>query len=168
MLSPSIATFLVTLVNIAILFTILRAILFKPVTKFMADRSRKIEESLAQADHEKNQARQMLRQYEDQLKNLDAEAEAIIRNARENAERESEQILTEGKARVEHMIAAARTQIHSERQAALALFKTEAATLVVTAAGRLLMRDLNQEDDRRLAASLLQEAAAQLPAGTRT
>jgi F-type H+-transporting ATPase subunit b len=168
MLSPSIATFLVTLVNIAILFTVLRAILFKPVTKFMADRSRKIEENLAQADHEKSQARQMLRQYEDQLKNLDAEAETIIKNARENAERESEQILAEGKARVERMIDAARTQIHSERQAALALFKTEAATLVVTAAGRLLMRDLNQEDDRRLAAGLLQEAAAQLPAGART
>jgi F-type H+-transporting ATPase subunit b len=167
MLHPSIATFLVTLVNIAVLFTVLRAILFKPVTKFMADRTKKIEETLAQADHEKNQARQMLRQYEDQLKNADAEADVIIKNARESAERESERIMAEGKARVEHMIAAAQTQIYSERQAALALFKTEAAALVVTAAGRLLVRDLNQEDNRRLAASLLQEAAAQIPAATR-
>jgi F-type H+-transporting ATPase subunit b len=168
MLHLSIGTFLVTLVNIAILFTVLRAVLFKPVTKFMADRRKKVEESLAQADQEKKQARQMLRQYEDQLKQAGADAEAIIKNARETAEGESERIVAEAKAQADAIIAAARTRIQSERQAALALFKTEAAALVVAAAGRLLARDLNQEDDRRLAASLLREAAAQVPAGPGT
>ncbi|MDR1024872.1 MAG: F0F1 ATP synthase subunit B [Treponema sp.] len=157
MLIPSIATFLVTLINIAILFVILRALLFKPVTKFMADRSRKIEESLAGAESEKVQARQLLEQYQTQLKSADEEAEAILKSARENAGQEAERIVAEGKARAENLIAAARTRIDSEQQAALALFKTEAAALVLAAAGRLLMRDLSQEDDRRLAASLLKE-----------
>jgi F-type H+-transporting ATPase subunit b len=160
MLSPSIATFLVTLVNIAILFVILRALLFKPVTKFMADRSRKIEESIAGAESEKAQARQLLEQYQTQLKNADEEAEAIIKSARENAEREAGRIVAEGKDRAEHLISAARIRIDSEQQAALALFKTEAAALVVAAAGRLLMRDLTQEDDRRLAVSLIKELSA--------
>jgi F-type H+-transporting ATPase subunit b len=167
MLQPSIATFLVTLVNIAILFVILRAVLFKPVTKFMADRSRKIEDAIAQAEHEKAQARQLLQQYEDQLKNARAEAEAIIRGARENAERESEHIIAEGKARAETMIAAAQARIESEQQAVRALFKAEAAALVVAAAGRVLARDLNQEDNRRLAAGLLRELGAQFSAGPR-
>ncbi|MDR1444112.1 MAG: F0F1 ATP synthase subunit B [Treponema sp.] len=162
MLSPSIATFLVTLVNIAILFAVLRALLFKPVTKFMADRSRKIEESIAGAESEKAQARQLLEQYRAQLKNADEEAEAIIKNARENAVREADRIIAEGKTRAENMVSTARTRIDSEQQAALALFKAEAAALVVAAAGRLLMRDLNQEDDRRLAASLLKELGAEV------
>jgi F-type H+-transporting ATPase subunit b len=168
MLDLSIGTFLVTLLNIAVLFIVLRAVLFKPVTRFMAERRKKVEDSLAQADQEKKQARQMLRQYEDQLKQADAEAEEILKTARESAEGESDRIVAEGKARAEALIAAARDQIQSERQAALALFKTEAAALVVAAAGRLLMRDLNQEDNRRLAASLLQEAAARVPAGPGT
>jgi F-type H+-transporting ATPase subunit b len=168
MLTPSIATFLVTLINIGILFVILRAVLFKPVTKFMTDRSKNIEASIAQADKDQAQARQLLQQYEDQLKNADTEAEAILRTARENAERESERIVAEGKARAENVIAAAQVQIRSEQQAALAVFKAEAAALVVAAATRLLRRDLNQEDNRRLAASLLQEVAAHVPPDTRT
>jgi F-type H+-transporting ATPase subunit b len=164
MLNPSIATFLVTLINIAILFVILRAVLFKPVTKFIEDRRAKIEDGIAQAERDKAQAKTLLDQYEEQLKNAGTEAEVIIRTARESAERESERIIAEGKARAENLVNAAQVQIHSERQAALALFKAEAATLVVAAATRLLRRDLNQEDNRRLAASLLQEVAA--PADT--
>jgi F-type H+-transporting ATPase subunit b len=157
MLSPSIATFLATLINIAVLFVVLRAVLFKPVTKFMADRSRKIEESIAQANQEKAQARQILEQYQERLAEAGGEAAAILKGAREDAEREAERIIAEGKDRAENMIAAARKRIDAERQAAQALFKAEAAALVVAAAGRLLMRDLNQEDNRRLAAGLVRE-----------
>ncbi|MDR0642928.1 MAG: F0F1 ATP synthase subunit B [Treponema sp.] len=160
MLNPSIATFLITLINVVLLFVVLRALLFKPVTKFMAERSRKIEESLAGAERETAQARQLLEQYQGQLKKADEEAEAIIKDARENAGREAERIIAEGKDQAERMIAAARDQINSERQAAQSLFKAEAAALVVAAAGRLLMRELNQEDMRRLAAGLLTEVSA--------
>jgi F0F1-type ATP synthase membrane subunit b/b' len=58
------------------------------------------------------------------------------------------------------MMADAQERIGSERQAAQALFKAEAAALVIAAAGRLLMRDLNQEDNLRLAAGLLKEVSA--------
>ncbi|MDR0731963.1 MAG: F0F1 ATP synthase subunit B [Treponema sp.] len=160
MLTPSIATFLVTLINVLLLFVILRAVLFKPVTKFMAERSKKIEDSLAGAERETAQARQLLEQYQGQLKKAGEEAEAIIKDARENAGQEAERILAEGKAQAERMIAAAQDRINSERQAAQVLFKAEAAALVVAAAGRLLMRDLDQEDNRRLAAGLLREVSA--------
>lgn len=160
MLSPSIVTFLITLVNVAVLFVILRALLFKPVTKFMAERSRKIEESLAGAERETAQARQLLEQYQEQLKKADEEAEAILKSAREAAAQETERIIAEGKAQADRLVVAAREQIGSERQAAQALFRAEAAALVVAAAGRLLTRDLDQEDNRRLAAGLLREISA--------
>jgi F-type H+-transporting ATPase subunit b len=159
MITPSLVTFLVTLVNIGVLFIVLRAILFKPVTKFMADRTKKVEDTLAQAEKEKNQAKQILAAYEDQLKKAEGEAEEIIRNARENADRESARLAAEGKTLAENMVAAARRQIEAEQQAAMTVFKAEAAALVVAAASRLLRRDLNQEDNRRLAASLLAEIA---------
>jgi F-type H+-transporting ATPase subunit b len=160
MLSPSIATFLVTLINIGLLFVILRAALFKPVTKFMAERSGKIEESLARAERETAEARRLLEQYQDQLKKAGEEAEAIIKGARENANREAERIIAGGKAQAEGMIAAARDRIAAEGRAAQTMFKAEAAALVVAASSRLLMRDLDQEDNRRLAAALLREISA--------
>ncbi|MDR2176565.1 MAG: F0F1 ATP synthase subunit B [Treponema sp.] len=160
MITPSIATFLVTLINIGLLFVILRAVLFKPVTRFMAERTKKIEESLSGADRERTEARRLLEQYQGQLKKAGEEAETIIKSARENADREAELIIAGGKTRVENMIAAAQERIAAERQAAQAQFKAEAAALVIAAAGRLLMRDLNQEDNRRLAAGLFAEVSA--------
>ncbi|MDR0998728.1 MAG: F0F1 ATP synthase subunit B [Treponema sp.] len=159
MISPSLATFLVTLINIAILFFVLRAILFKPVTKFMADRTKKVEDTLALAEKEKNQAKQILAAYEDRLRQAEGQADAIIHSARENALQEADRIVAEGKASAEAMIGSARSQINAERQAALVLFKAEAAALVVAAASRLVQRDLNREDNRRLASSLLTEIA---------
>jgi F-type H+-transporting ATPase subunit b len=159
MINPSLATFLVTIINIAALFFILRAILFKPVTQFMADRTKKVEDTLAQAEKEKNQAKQLLAAYEDRLRQAEGEAEAIIQNARENSRQEADRIMAEGKAASEAMIASARTQIQAEQQAALALFKAEAAALVIAASSRLLRRDLDQEDNRRLASSFLAEIA---------
>jgi F-type H+-transporting ATPase subunit b len=165
MISPSLATFLVTIVNITLLFFVLRAILFKPVSKFMAARTKKVEDALAQAEKEKNQAKQLLASYEERLRQAEGEAEVIIRNARENSRQEADRIIAEGKIAAENMIAAARGQIEAERQAALAVFKAEAAALVVAAASRLLRRDLNQEDNRRLAASFLAEISQGKAAG---
>jgi F-type H+-transporting ATPase subunit b len=161
LVSPNLVTFFFTFVNIGILFFILRAILFKPVSKFMEDRAKKIRDAIDQAEKDKNQAKQLLEQYESQLKNAETEAEAIVRAARENAQRESGRILAEGKAAAETLVTNTRRQLEAERQAALARFRTEAAALVVLASSRLVSRDLNQDDNRRYAGMLLEELAAQ-------
>jgi F-type H+-transporting ATPase subunit b len=168
LVSPNLVTFFFTFVNIGILFFILRAILFKPVSKFMEDRAKKIRDTIDQAEKDKNQAKQLLEQYERQLKNAEAEAETIIRAARESAQRESDRIVAEGKAAVETLVANTRRQLEAERQAELAHFRTEAAALVVMASSRLVTRDLSQEDNRHYAGMLLEELAAQgSPGGNR-
>jgi F-type H+-transporting ATPase subunit b len=158
MLVPSLATFLVTIVNIAILFFVLRAVLFKPVTKFMETRTKKIEDAISQAEKDKNQAKLMLGQYEDQLKNAEEEAGAIIRAARETAQQQAEKIVAEGREQSERLLANARKRLEAEEMAAVARFRAEAAALVVAASGRLVQRDLRGEDNMRFAALLLREA----------
>jgi F-type H+-transporting ATPase subunit b len=160
MLVPSLATFLITLINIGILFLILRAALFKPVTKFMEDRTRRIEDSIAQSEKDKYQAKQLLQQYEDRLKAAEGEGEAIIRAARESARRESDRIVAEGRAAADALMDGARKQMESEQKAAMAVFKAEAAALVMSASSRLLKRELTAEDSRRQAVLFLREAAA--------
>jgi F-type H+-transporting ATPase subunit b len=158
MLIPSIATFLVTLINIGLLFIVLRAVLFKPVTKFMEDRTKRVADSIAQAEMDKNQAKKLLEQYEKQLAAAKAEAEGIIKSSRERAREDADRILAEGRAAADRLVANARQQAEAERRAALALFKAEAAALVVAASGRLLKRELTQKDSGRYAAMFLGEA----------
>jgi F-type H+-transporting ATPase subunit b len=157
MLVLSLSTFLVTIINIGILFFVLRAILFKPVTKFMESRTMGIQNTLDQAEKDRSDAKLLLKQYEEQLQDVHKEAQAVLNAAREAAQRESDRMLAEGKAGAEQLLANGRKQLEAERQAAMALFKAEAAVLVISASSRLLQRDLNQEDSRRQAALLIQE-----------
>ncbi|MDR1105964.1 MAG: F0F1 ATP synthase subunit B [Treponema sp.] len=158
MLVPSLTTFLVTIANIVILFFVLRAVLFKPVTKFMEERTKKIENAISQAEKDKKQAKQTLAEYEARLKDAGKEAGAIIRSAREAAEKQAEEIIAGGREQAERIIDGARRQLRAEEEAALAQFRAEAAALVVAAAGRLVQRDFGGEDNLRLAAMLLREA----------
>jgi F-type H+-transporting ATPase subunit b len=155
MIAFSLSTFLVTLLNIGILFFVLRAVLFKPVTKFMAIRSAKIREAIEQSEKDKNQARALLEKYQAQLKNAGDEAEAILRAARENAGQEAEKIIARGREQADSLIAGARKQIEAEQEAAIAVFRKEAAGLVMAASARLLSRELRSEDNRKYAELLL-------------
>jgi F-type H+-transporting ATPase subunit b len=150
-------TFIITLINIAILFLILRAILFKPVTAFMERRTEKIRSDMEQAEKDKAKALLLQRQYEEKLRDAEQEAGALIRDAKEQAARQSEQIVAEGRTQAEQLIVNARKQIDAERRAAMALFKAEAATLVVSASSRLLRRELDREESLRYADALLKE-----------
>jgi F-type H+-transporting ATPase subunit b len=161
LVSPNLVTFFFTFVNIGILFFMLRAILFKPVTKFMDDRTKKIQDTIDQAEKNKSQSKKLLEQYEAQLKNAEAEAETIIKTARETAEAEAARIIAGGKAAADILAANSRRQLEVERQAALAKFRAEAAVLVVAASSRLVARELNSGDNQRYANMLLDELVSQ-------
>jgi len=152
-------TFFITIVNILVLFFILRALLFKPVSKFLRERSQKIKDDIDKAEKDKRDAKQLLEQYEKKLEAAETESDGIIRTAREHAEEEAERIRAEGRAEAARIIAAARAQAESERQAALAVFRAQAAALVVNAAGKLLRRELSGEDQLRFARESLEEIA---------
>ena len=154
-------TFGITILNIIILTIILRAVLFKPVTKIMADRAQRVQESIDQAEKDKADSRVLLEQYQNKLKNADAEADKIVRTARESAEQEARQIVTEGKAEAQALAEAARRQIESERTAAFARFKLEAAALVMAATAKLVQRELSGDDKKQYVNMLLDELSAQ-------
>jgi len=150
-------TFLITILNITVLFLILKAVLFKPVTKFMAERAQRIQGSIDQAERDKQTAQQILARYEDRLKAAEAEAAEIIRAAREQAETEAQIILANGRREAERVADTVRAKLETDRLAAMAIFKAEAAALVVRASGRLLRRELAGAEQQRYAAEALEQ-----------
>jgi F-type H+-transporting ATPase subunit b len=150
-------TFLITIINITILFFVLRAVLWKPVTKFMAERTGRIRDSIAQSEEDKARAKDLLAKYEAQLKTASTEAEAIISKARKQAEAEAEKIIADSRTSADAALENAKKQLETERKAALAAFRREAAALVVAASGRLVGREIKSEDNSLYAAMLLKE-----------
>ena len=150
-------TFIITIINIAVLFFILRKLLFKPVTKFMAERAKKVQDSIEQSEKDKAQAKVLLARYEAQLNTAKTEAEGIVNKAVKQARLEADKIIAESRVSAEEVLANARRQLETERQTALTVFRKEAAALVVMAAGRLVGREMENEDNRQYADMLLEE-----------
>jgi F-type H+-transporting ATPase subunit b len=150
-------TFIITIINIIVLFFILRAILFKPVTKFIDERAKKIQDLRNQAETDRSQAQALLAHYEARMKQAEEDAAEIIRAARETAGKEAARIAAEGRVEAERFLEKARSQFETEQQMAMAVFGTEAAAMVLSAAGRLLKHNLSDEDNREQAAILLRE-----------
>jgi F-type H+-transporting ATPase subunit b len=158
-------TFVITVVNITILFFILKAVLFKPVSKFMAERTRRVQDSIDQAQKDKDAAKALLAEYEDKLKKAETQAHEILKTAHENAERQAQLIIAEGKRDAQDALDAAQKQIETERQTALAKFKLEAAALIIAVSAKLATKDFSGDDNRRYVNMLLDELSAQKGSG---
>jgi len=154
-------TFIITIINITILFFILKAVLFKPVTKLMEDRAKRVQDTIEQAQKDKDEAMNLLAKYQDKIRNAEAEAREILKTASENAERQAQLIIAEGRQEAQDTVNSALKQIEMERQAALAKFKLEAATLVIAVSAKLASKDFSGDDSRRYANMLLDELSAQ-------
>ncbi|MDR0526872.1 MAG: ATP synthase F0 subunit B [Spirochaetaceae bacterium] len=150
-------TFFWTILNIAILFLVLRAILFKPVTRFIKARAAKIESELSLAAKEREEVKRLMADYEARMNASNEELRLMSENSRRAAEERAGAIIAEGKAQADALVAAARKQIDAEKHAALLLFKSEAASLIMRAASRLLRREISGEDARRAAENALAE-----------
>jgi F-type H+-transporting ATPase subunit b len=154
-------TFIITIVNITILFFLLRAILFKPVTKFMAERAKKVQDSIDQAARDRASAKKLLADYEARLKDADVQAQVILNAARDKADREAEHTVNNARKEAENIIAAARKQMEEERQVAIAKLTLEASALVLAATSKLVAREISSEDNRRYVNMLLDELTVQ-------
>ncbi|MDR0382938.1 MAG: ATP synthase F0 subunit B [Spirochaetaceae bacterium] len=152
-------SFFFTLVNIVILFIALRAILFKPVTKFMESRTARIQNDIDSAIKDREEAKSLRQKYEEKIKAASDEAVKIRQAADEQAGKQAAKIVEEGKAQAESIILNARKQIQAEKETAFLAFRAEAAELVVAAAGRLLRREPSEVEagDRIYAELVLRE-----------
>jgi len=157
-------TFFITIFNIVLLAFVLRALLFKPVSRFMAERAKRVTDSIEAAKADREEAQQVLEEYRRKLVSADSEAAEIIEAARKQATLQAASlaayIVASGKSEAESLVADARIQIEAERKKAFALFAAEAAALVMAASSRLVRREFSGEDSRRHAEILLDELAA--------
>jgi len=154
-------TFVITIINIIILYFILRLILFKPVTKFIAKRAEGIQSSIDQAKQDREEAQKILLEYRDRVKNAETEAEEIIKAAKKNARVEAEKIIDSGRTAAETIISHARKQTENERHTMVTRFNQEAAALVLAASARLVQREITGDENRHYASMLLNELAVQ-------
>ena len=140
---------LYTVVNVLVLFLLLRKFLYKPVMNIIAQRQKQVDDALAAAETSKKEAATALNTAQDKLRNVDAEAAARRTAYEEQAEKEKQQLLADAQGK---------RNAEAERQHKLREADAQTTALAREMCEKLLARNLTQQDDARLLDDLLQKA----------
>jgi F-type H+-transporting ATPase subunit b len=152
--------FLIVFINLAILYFILRKLLFKPVTQFMENRTNSIKNSIEDAEKKKAEAAEMKAAYEEQLRGAKAETEKIMNEAVLKAGREHEKLVAEARQEAENILARAREEIEFERIQMLKEVRGQVAGLALAAASKVMEANMDTESNRVLVDKFIDEAGA--------
>lgn len=146
-------------INFLILLALLRLVLFKPITRILDERARRVRESLERADEVRLQTERAESDRQALLLETRREAEAIRARADDQAKR----ILAEAQAKTleetERAIAQATANIEASRQQMMADVRTQVADLVVTAVDRVTRHALDANAQRTLIQQFLSTEA---------
>jgi F-type H+-transporting ATPase subunit b len=152
-------TFSITILNLLVLFLVLRKLLFKPVTKFMDARAKKIKDALSDAAIMKGQAEELQSRYDSLMSGADAEAERLVKEGEERAKDEAKVLLEKAQAEAAETRRRGEEAAEREREKARQELLGDIAALATEVAGRLVGREAKAED-ARAAESLVRELEA--------
>jgi F-type H+-transporting ATPase subunit b len=150
-------TVLIQAINFLILIFLLSKFLFKPLAKFLADRSAGIERSMAEAKAAHEAAAKAQTEYQAQIKETQREIAAIREQGQREVEAERQRLIEASRAEAERLVAQAKAEIDAETKRAKASLREEVAGIAVAAAERLLGRAVSGDDQKRLAEQYVRE-----------
>ena len=143
------------LINLLILFLLMRKFLFGPITRLLDARAKKVSDTLDEADSRLAEAEAQKTEYTQQLAAARGEAARIVENARKQADLAYSRRLEPAVQRLNEQAA---RQREADRAAMLAEAKQEIAALVMLTTAKVSQRTLNGETDQALLNQLLDEA----------
>ena len=146
------------IINIVVIFLLLRLLIYKPVRKFMANREEKISKQLEDAQAARQEAEQMQVQCSAQLNDAKEQASQVVRNGEEQAAKAADAILEDARKEASAILENARKQAEEDRRRTLASMQEEIANLAAEMAERILRREVRLEDNRTIVEDFFKKA----------
>jgi F-type H+-transporting ATPase subunit b len=150
-------TLVINLLQFAVLFVVLRWILWNPALKYLDKRRELIASRMTAAKAAEEEAAGLVGQRESELAAAKRESVQILAEVRERAEKSLDEAKTRAKEEADRILADARAQMEHERDRVLDDLKAAYAEMVVLGTERVLSREVRIEDHRRLFDQLLEE-----------
>jgi F-type H+-transporting ATPase subunit b len=141
-------TFFITIVNLLVLYFVLKKLLFKPVTNFMDARAKKIKDALTDAAIMKGKAEELQTRYDQLMAGADAEAERIVKEGEGLARDEAKALLEKAQAEAAETRRKGEEAAEREREKARQALVADIAALAAQVAGKLVGRAVETEDAR--------------------
>ena len=149
---------LYTVVNVLVLFLLLRKFLYKPVMNIIEQRQKQVDDALNAAETSQKEADAALHTAQEKLRHVDTEAAARRTAYEQQAETEKQQLLAEAQKQADAIVTEGKRNAEAERQHKLREADAQTTALARTLCEKLLERNLTRQDDARLLDDLLQKA----------
>ena len=148
---------LISLCNLIILFLILKKFLYKPVRRALEERKQAVEGVYADAQKALDTANASKTEYERELAGIRERADSMLASATADANKRSEAILSDARERADGMMRQAKNDISLERRKAESSIRSEIADVSTALTEKLLAREINSDDHRKLIDDFLAE-----------
>jgi len=150
-------TLVATIISFLLLVWLLSAKAWGPLMKVMEERRSHIESMLAQAEKERQQAEQIKREYQEEMRKARQEAQEVIAKATKVSETLAHEILAASHLESEKIKKSALVDIERERDRAIAEVKAQVADLSVLVAEKIIRQKLDMKGQGQLIDQFIQE-----------
>jgi len=140
-----------------ILLLILRKWAWRPIVTQLQHREKSIADALSKAQQQQKEAEDLLKFYESRIARAQAESESIIADSRQAAADMRDQTLESARREARKTAEKARRQFEMAKQQALRELHVAMAQLASDIAGKVIRKQLSDEDKRRLLEQSLEE-----------
>ena len=127
-----------TIINLLVLYFLLRHFLIGPVTQIMEKRKQMIEDGFKNAQKAQDDALKMKQEYEEALSGAKQESVQIVENARLSAKAEYDRIVNEAGDKAGSMIESAKETVRIEREKTMKELQSEIAGLAMASAEKIV------------------------------
>ena len=155
LLSPHGGLMFWTLLIFLVLFFVLWKFAFGPITAAVEQRERALEEAIAGAKRDREEAAKLLAEHKTQMEQARAEAQRMIAEGRAIGEKMRTDMLAETRGQQQELLDRARRDIAAERDSAIAQLRREAVDLAIAGAGRVIEKNMDSAQNRRLVEEFL-------------
>ena len=150
-ISDAVKDLIINIINIIILFVIVRGLAYKPVKKFLDARKERVAKELSDAAAAKQTAEEEALKYKELTEKSKAEGTEIINEAERTAKQSAAEIIASAKQSAAEITEKARENAKREREAQVASMKDEIAELAFDISRQVLSREVTDEDNMRIA-----------------
>ena len=140
-----------------LLFIFLSYILIEPVKKILADRQAKIQNDIASAEKDKEDAAKLKAEYDEKIKQADDEASEILSAARKKAIKNEENIVAEAKEEAVRIISRANQEAILEKNKVKDEVKQEIIGVATVMAGKFVEGSMDDAKQAALIDETLKE-----------
>jgi len=137
-------------INLVILYFVLKKLLYKPVAKFMEARRERFAAERAEIDAARKEIDDIKARSEEIIAQAHERAKEYERQQIEAANRKAEQIIQEAKAQAEKMLQEMRLEMQNKERLARESIKKQVVVSAVDIAAYILQRKITEEDQAQL------------------